>query len=118
MDDDAVIDVVTSVTFYLRDKVSEGEIGILECNIIKDEAFIKGFSIVPHKRGQGFGTKLLNNAIKEIKEKFPLVTAIELDDMTDRYLKSDNIYCKFGFRYVDIEEGPEMILYLSNNLGH
>jgi len=51
--------------------------------------------------GKGHATTLLNMLKKESK-------SITLDDMSDHYRKSHNIYVKNGFQYVE-EDGPEMI---------
>ena len=61
-------------------------------------------------RNRGIGTKLLKKCF-EISDE--IVEFYELDDMTDRYNKKNNIYIKNGFYYVNVENGyavgPEMI---------
>jgi GNAT superfamily N-acetyltransferase len=65
-------------------------------------------SIESVEQGKGYGSFLLHYAISFLKREG--YTCIYLDDMSDRYRKSHNIYIKHGFEYL-YEDGPEMIYY-------
>ena len=62
-------------------------------------------------RNKGYATKLLNE-IKNylIKNNFN-VNKIILDDCTDNFNTKNNLYLKFGFKYITNGE-PEMEIYL------
>jgi hypothetical protein len=63
-----------------------------------------------NKRNKGIGTILLKKCFEICDKK---VKYYELDDMSCRWNKCNNIYKKFGFTYLYIENGvaigPEMI---------
>jgi GNAT superfamily N-acetyltransferase len=67
-------------------------------------------------RKKGIGTMLINECFK-ICDK--IVNYYELDDMTDRWNKKNNIYLKTGFKYIDMDNGyangPEMIKIVIKN---
>lgn len=88
-------------------------IGTLDCvlDIESNSAFIRGMSINPQYRYQGFGTRLLLFVLDDLKKCG--TTVVELDDMSDNYSKPNNIYLKCGFHYIDVGSGPEMILHLT-----
>ena len=60
-------------------------------------------------RGRGFGTRLLRRAICIARDM--RLWSMRLDDMSDRQHKSNNIYRKAGFVYLD-DHLPEMMLLL------
>ena len=76
-------------------------------NINEKSSILTDFtSIKPNK---GFGSKVLNYVINDMKNEF--VNKITLDDMSTAYREKHNIYIKFGFTYL-YEYGPEMVLFL------
>jgi len=85
------------------------------CNIIIND--ITKSSIITDfycmKTNCGFGSILLKYLIEKIRKT--KINIILLDDMSDRYRNSHNIYLKFGFRYIS-KTGPEMELKI-NNIG-
>jgi hypothetical protein len=76
-------------------------------NNIEHSSIITDFYCLETKKG--YGTQLLNYAIKHLKKIN--IKYIYLDDMTIEYRKTHNIYKKFGFNYIN-NFGPEMILIL------
>ena len=62
------------------------------------------------QRGKGIGSILIKEIIKYAKSNN--IKKIILDDMTDNYRQSHNIYIKHGFCYVD-DYGPEMELFIN-----
>ncbi len=79
---------------------------IINCN--EKSSTITDFSCV--KFGKGFGSILLKSVINEIKNL--KINIIMLDDMTNRYRQTHNIYLKFGFKYL-YDSGPEMELVIN-----
>lgn len=61
-------------------------------------------------RNKGFASILLKISIKYLKDK--KVKKIELDDMSNHSHDKDNIYKKFGFKYINPSPEPEMVLEL------
>jgi len=61
-------------------------------------------------RNKGIGSILLDKIIQYAKNN--RVKKIVLDDMTDNYRQSNNIYLKHGFTYLN-EDGPEMEYFVS-----
>lgn len=66
---------------------------------------ITDFSCI--KPNNGFGSILLDFVINEMK--IIQINNITLDDMSNRFRNSHNIYIKFGFNYLH-DFGPEMEL--------
>lgn len=64
-------------------------------------------------RNNGYGTLLIKECIKKCKQslgnELDNTITLYVDDMSDRYLKSNNIYVNLGFTYVSKGDGPEMI---------
>ena len=87
----------SKIVGYITYVISNNNCTITSINIIK-----------PNK---GYGTILLNEVIKDIKEYFSNIKQIDLDDMSDQFRKEHNIYIKFGFKYIN-DYGPEMELLL------
>lgn len=84
---------------------------LIEAYYAKDEARIHIIDLGTREeyRGNGFASLLLK---KMIKESYKIgCKSITLDDASDLFGKSDNIYLKHGFEYVN-EGQPEMIKYL------
>lgn len=75
-------------------------------DIIDNSVIIQSLYVDYDKRGKGIGSELMKNCFEETKCKI-----YYLDDMSDRFLKKDNIYIKHGFKYVNDGE-PEMIKIL------
>ena len=71
-------------------------------------ACINSLYIYKQYRNQGHGTNLIKEFISTVLKKG--CSRIILDDMTDNFNKTNNIYVKLGFRYIDTERGPEMFL--------
>ena len=93
-------------------KQSDNRLGFLVLVVDNSEKTATITNFFTQLHNQGIGSKLLCQVISDCKEIN--INLIELDDMTDRYRKSNNIYLKFGFKYVDVY-GPEMILHLNYN---
>lgn len=58
-------------------------------------------------RQKGGGSAMLVHVAKEALKRG--IYRIELDDCSDRYNRSDNIYVKMGMEYVSAGNGPEMV---------
>ncbi len=58
-------------------------------------------------QNKGYALKTMNYFIKLCKEI--QLNKITLDDCSDRYKKSNNLYYNCGFKYL-YDEGPEMVL--------
>jgi ribosomal protein S18 acetylase RimI-like enzyme len=84
-------------------------IGVLYAIVNDNSCHINSFSINDKYQNQGYGSILLYNLIEYCKNNE--IKNILLDDMSDRFNQQNNIYIKFGFRY--IEDGfPEMELFI------
>ena len=87
------------------------DIKLAYLNIIIDyndnSSIITDFSCINTNKGSG--SILLNFVIREMTKI--QIKNITLDDMSNRYRQSHNIYLKFGFSYL-YEFGPEMELLL------
>ena len=81
----------------------------IECVVLDGVMTIKWFTTHQKYRRKGMGDYLLKRVIRYAKENN--IKKIELDDMTDRMFKKDNIYLKNGFVYLADGE-PEMVLKL------
>lgn len=92
-------------------KIDNKTVSKLEFVYDEDENTIMITNINTKKEfeGKGYASKLLRKLISFAKKHG--VKEIYVDDMSDNYRKSSNIYRKFGFTYVD-EYGPEMVLVL------
>lgn len=78
---------------------------------LKDQTMIVIFLHVKEKwRNKGYGSALLKHVINYAKEL--KLKQIELDDCSDNFNKSCNLYTKLGFTYNDYKNGPEMTLVL------
>lgn len=65
-------------------------------------------------RGLGVASTLLKRLIGFAWSCYPCIQRVELDDMSDRaWQKAQNLYCKLGFRYVNPQPEPEMVLDIS-----
>jgi GNAT superfamily N-acetyltransferase len=72
-------------------------------------------------RGRGFSKILMSQMINYCRDVMKNNNIdrfeIKLDDMSDRYGSTDNLYSKFGFEYCESDEngpcGPEMTLMIS-----
>lgn len=70
----------------------------------------------PDHRGNKYGQQLIqemfNDVIEKMKSENIYQFDIHLDDMTDNFGKSNNLYLKMGFEYCEMDEegpcGPEM----------
>lgn len=61
-------------------------------------------------KNKGFATELLTVSLDYLKKKN--ILKIELDDMSDRAWEENNIYIKFGFKYINPFPEPEMNLLI------
>jgi hypothetical protein len=104
----------------LNHNLQNNIIGDINCVINHNDLNIIITSFYVYIPNNGYGTILLQELIKDIKELYRNIKTIELDDMTDRFRKNNNIYIKNGFNYINVNNdadgnecvGPEMILYL------
>lgn len=71
-----------------------------------DEAIITSLNINERFRGKGYAYYLLYKTVEYLDSVD--VYSITLDDDSDAFRKSGNIYLKFGFRYLS-DYGPEML---------
>ena len=84
------------------------------------EVIISYIFIKPNYRKNGYGKLLFKEFFKHIIEIMQTenikTLTIHLDDMSDRYGQSDNLYLKMGFKYYEEINGtplaPEMYLIL------
>jgi ribosomal protein S18 acetylase RimI-like enzyme len=75
----------------------------------------------PDHRGKKYGQNLIQEMTKDVIDKMKNNHIdhfeIHLDDMTDNFSKSNNIYLKMGFEYCEIDQdgpcGPEMYKKIS-----
>lgn len=77
--------------------------GIIE--VVFDEECMRVLNIKSLEKGNG--TILMIYAAKEAMKRG--INNIELDDCSDRYNQSNNLYLKLGMEYVNPDCGPEMI---------
>jgi GNAT superfamily N-acetyltransferase len=93
------------------------DIGYIQFVIDKEDCVHLVYMFIhPEHRGKGLGENLLKlmftYCIDKMKERNTWMFDIFLDDMSDRYGQSRNIYLKTGFIYDEIESGipcgPEM----------
>jgi len=87
-----------------------------DCNLRNGKMYrhIKKMSLIsiyvhPEYRNCGYGSKLLKRLIKYSKGIG--IRSIYLDDMSDGYRGTHNIYRKMGFKYIN-DDGPEMMLII------
>jgi len=88
-------DIVAYIQFFTTDDSEEAKVTTVYVN--------------PQYYGKGLATELFKMVIQYLKELDFI--SIVLDDMSDNYRKSNNLYLKLGFKYVN-EYGPEMIMLL------
>lgn len=77
-------------------------------NFNENTATITDFESIAHNNG--YGSILLDHVIKWVIDSKCKV--ICLDDMSERYRQTHNIYLKFGFEYL-YDSGPEMELKIN-----
>ena len=98
--------IKTSKTDSSKNSVCVGEIIINRrtgiCTIIS-------LYTIESFRGQGYGKMVLSDIINYCLKKG--IKKIYVDDMSDRFNQSNNIYINFGFKYIDVNF-PEMILIM------
>lgn len=75
-----------------------------ECNILN-------IFINEKYRNMGYGTYILNYIKKFCIERN--VKKITLDDCSDNFNKENNLYIKYGFKYIN-KNYPEMIFIIHN----
>ena len=84
-------------------------IGLLHAIIQNNNCNINSLNINFNYQNKGYGSIILSNLIDYCINN--QINNITLDDMSDRFNQKNNIYLKFGFRY--IENGfPEMVLFI------
>ena len=60
-------------------------------------------------RGKGKSYSILHTIFTYVKNIYPTIKTITLDDMTERYrMPRHNLYLNLGFEYIE-DYGPEMI---------
>jgi len=92
---DFTTDVIAHVQFFTSDDSEEARITVVNVN--------------KEYQGKGLATNLLKKVFEYLRNLNFI--SIVLDDMTDNYRKSNNLYLKLGFEYQQ-EYGPEMIKLL------
>lgn len=103
-----VNDTMSKGTLQSKD-FEGGNIASLTCYYSLQELNITNLYVNHEYRHQSYGSNLLEHAI-QIAKSYKCKSII-LDDCSDRFKLSHNIYIKFGFRYIDTNF-PEMILNL------
>ena len=89
------------LSFDLIKKYYHNLYAIIEVVFINNKVIIKNFkSNIPT-----YGTYLLTHVYDEATKRN--IEFIDLDDCSDRYRQTHNIYTKFGIKYIE-EERPEM----------
>ena len=95
-------------------------VGSIEFYVNNEELDISWVEVKDNYRGKGLAKYLLLLSLSYGKKMFPSMNKVNLDDssdysasgtMTDEERNTAlqrNIYHKLGFRYLDIEDGPEM----------
>lgn len=73
---------------------------------ISDEANIVSIRTLEKFKGKGLASRLLTKVFEYLTEIG--VKYIYLDDDSDRYRQSNNLYLKMGFNYLR-QDGPEMV---------
>jgi ribosomal protein S18 acetylase RimI-like enzyme len=84
-------------------------IGLLYAIIYNNICNINSLNVNEKYQNQGYGSILLYNLIEYCKNNE--INNITLDDMSDRFNQQNNIYIKFGFKYI-MEGFPEMELFI------
>ena len=95
-------------------------VGSIEFYVNNEELDISWVEVKDNYRGKGLAKYLLLLSLSYGKTMFPSMNKVNLDDSSDNSasgartdeewnsLLQRNIYLKLGFRYLDIEDGPEM----------
>lgn len=87
--------------------IKDRKVGKGVCFIVdRSTLMLQGLHVVPELRGNGIGSHILAHI-----QAYAVANGyecIELDDMSDRFGHPRNIYLKHGFRYINLEDGPEM----------
>ncbi len=76
----------------------------LSCSAVIPPHCIASLGVKPWWRKRGIALNLVRYAASLVARN----VYITLDDMSDRYRQSHNLYVTLGFRYVDSDGGPEM----------
>jgi predicted acetyltransferase len=100
---------ITKLTIKLKTK--KNIIGYINGIIDFDKSIILSLFVKEDFRNKHYGSYLLKKYIKICKNKN--IKTIEVDDMSDNFNKSNNIYLQNNFNYINIGF-PEMIIYLKD----
>jgi len=84
-------------------------IGLLHGIINEDNCNINVLNVKNEFQNNGLGSMLIQELINYCSNND--IKNITLDDMSDRFNQSHNIYMKFNFKYI-MKGFPEMILYV------
>jgi GNAT superfamily N-acetyltransferase len=101
--------MIYSLSFdNLEDNTCEKNIGSIQFSMnhhgitrSKKVVNINNLNVEEQYRGNGFGTLLIKEALFDSYNMGMLYA--ELDDMSDRFRQTDNIYIKIGFKYINDE---------------
>lgn len=78
------------------------EVGLLMCSCVSDEMEILTFGIIPQKRRQGLGQKMLDTMFKYAQENE--IHKIFLDVAEDN-IPAIQLYEKMGFQKINLRQG-------------
>jgi GNAT superfamily N-acetyltransferase len=101
------------LTLCLTDRLEPVDASYLEVflNVEEGSAHIMNLMTVEPYLGKGYASLLLNHLINVVLKKDGQYNSLTVDDMSDRFMKSHNIYIKYGFEYL-LESSPEMVLLI------
>jgi len=69
--------------------------------IINDKCIVLSIHTNVNYRNKGYATKLLNEIKNYLIKNNSNINKITLDDCTDNFNTKDNLYLKFGFKYIN-----------------
>ena len=84
---------------------------ILAFDIEEKTININALYIDEKYRGQNLSYSIIKNGLNSCKKYIKGINdewTVTVDDCSDRYRQSHNLYINIGFEYVDDQSGPEM----------
>jgi GNAT superfamily N-acetyltransferase len=82
-----------------------GHLGYLECIVSGSDLILASLSVRSEFRGRGLASLLLSQAV-DLASREGLM--VQLDDTSDRFAMTGNIYRRFGFQYTE-QRGDQVL---------
>lgn len=111
------------IIYFVKNNISSDPFyhGYIQYYVMFPEVQVLYIYVHPENRGKGYAKllfrKMFENIIELMRHENVNRVEIYLDDMSDRFYTSHNIYKKMGFNYCDMDEegpcGPEMYLTIT-----